>query len=65
MEVLKWAPKGDVSTLSWIHIAKADKSHGYKIQILKPSSWGTGRIGGHLIFYTWLNTHGPLRVGVV
>lgn len=65
MEVLKWALKGDVATLSWIHIGKADKSHGYKIQILKLSSWGTGRIGGHLSFHTWLKTHSPLRVGVV
>lgn len=45
MEVLKWALKGDVATLSWIHVGRADKSHGYKIQILKLSSWGTGRLG--------------------
>lgn len=35
MEVLKWALKEDVAILSWTHIHKADKSHGYETRILK------------------------------
>lgn len=35
MEVLKWALKEDVAVLSWTHIHKADKLHGYETRILK------------------------------